>query len=111
MQPKASLRLARKQQSTVRRRVGARQRRELAVEILEAQVDLQPLRVLDEERAGVARCPRARRLRAIAAVMMRELRSTGAGRLSQSPIFASLPGYAGSEIAELRDERSPAGRG
>ena len=51
MQPNASPRCAGEEQAAARRRIRARQRRELLVEALEAQVLVEPARVLLEQRA------------------------------------------------------------
>ena len=86
-------------------RVGTRQRRELLVEALEAEVDAEPLRVFDEQRAGLRHVVRCRRLadRRLGAhrdrMHARGMRSTCARRVSRPACRScrscnSLPGYA-----------------
>ena len=89
-----------------RRRIGARQRGELALEALEAQIDLEPPRVLDEQRA---RELDVRRRRGDAQVR-RPDRCRASLRLFAVADLRVAAGIRGHEIAHLRDQPAPAGR-
>src|SRR6185295_316652 len=87
--PERLTRGSREQQSPGRRRIVARQRGKLAVEALEAQIDLEPACVLDEKRA---------RELDVASVSGKAKSAASIDRhvFSQLPTFASLPAYAGT---------------
>ena len=73
-------------EAPARRSVGARQIRELAIETLEASVDLEPLRIFEKERADALDVLRHRRSQRGGRMRARH------GAFSQPPTFASLPG-------------------
>ena len=94
MHPNASPGAPAEQQSPGRRRIVARQRGKLAVEALEAQIDLEPACVLDESAraSSMSRAFPARR---------RAPRVIDRHVFSQLPTFASLPAYAGTRSRTL----------